>query len=53
MWEDDANKRGGRWLISLDKKQRGHDLDNFWMEIVSCIHSGDALFCGRKALAEN
>nr|CAD7402353.1 unnamed protein product [Timema poppensis] len=29
MWEDDANIRGGRWLINLEKKQRSSDLDNF------------------------
>lgn len=34
MWEDDANKEGGRWLISLDKKQRGEELDRFWLDVV-------------------
>lgn len=34
MWEDDANKMGGRWLISLDKKQRNSDLDRFWLDVV-------------------
>lgn len=37
MWEDDANKNGGRWLINLDKKQRSTDLDNFWLEILLCM----------------
>lgn len=22
MWEDDANKRGGKWIVNFDKKQR-------------------------------
>lgn len=35
MWEDPANKRGGRWLINLDKKNREMELDNYWLEIVS------------------
>lgn len=35
MWEDETNKNGGRWLISLDKKQRNHELNAFWLEIVS------------------
>lgn len=35
MWEDDANKMGGRWLISLEKKQRNSDLDRFWLDVVS------------------
>ncbi|KAJ8669056.1 hypothetical protein QAD02_000315 [Eretmocerus hayati] len=34
MWEDDANKAGGRWLINLDKKQRNSDLDHYWLEIL-------------------
>ncbi|XP_022919027.1 eukaryotic translation initiation factor 4E-1A-like isoform X1 [Onthophagus taurus] len=37
MWEDDANKRGGRWLINLDKKQRGNDLDRFWLDVILCL----------------
>ena len=50
MWEDERweenemivrwldlfrNKKGGRWLINLDKKQRASCLDNFWLEVVS------------------
>ena len=35
MWEDSANKHGGRWLINLEKKQRSSDLDKYWLEIVS------------------
>nr|CAD7402458.1 unnamed protein product [Timema cristinae] len=37
MWEDDANNRGGRWLINLEKKQRSSDLDNFWLEVLLCL----------------
>nr|QBH73404.1 eukaryotic translation initiation factor 4e [Thermobia domestica] len=37
MWEDEANKHGGRWLINLEKKQRTLDLDNFWLEILLCL----------------
>jgi len=37
MWEDDANKRGGRWLINLDRKQRSNDLDRFWLDIILCL----------------
>lgn len=35
MWEDDANKMGGRWLISLEKSKRNSDLDRFWLDVVS------------------
>lgn len=34
MWEDERNKRGGRWLITLNKQQRRMDLDRFWLETV-------------------
>jgi translation initiation factor 4E len=51
MWEDDANKNGGRWLINLDRKQRATELDRFWLETVLCMigegfqaHSDDV--CG-------
>ncbi|XP_051174409.1 eukaryotic translation initiation factor 4E-1A-like [Leptopilina boulardi] len=37
MWEDDANKSGGRWLINLEKKQRATELDRFWLEILLCM----------------
>lgn len=35
MWEDPRNHDGGRWLISLDKKQRNTELDTYWLEVVS------------------
>lgn len=51
MWEDEANKQGGRWLMTLEKKQRNSDLDHFWLEILLCMigeafneHSDDV--CG-------
>jgi len=31
------NKKGGRWLINLDKKQRSSCLDNFWLEVMLCL----------------
>lgn len=37
MWEDNANIRGGRWLISLDKKQRTNELDRYWLDIILCL----------------
>jgi len=36
MWEDEQNKRGGRWLINLSRNQRG-DLDAFWQEMLLCL----------------
>lgn len=35
MWEDNRNKRGGRWLLSLAKQQRHIELDRLWLETVS------------------
>nr|KAG5710176.1 hypothetical protein BaRGS_006695 [Batillaria attramentaria] len=37
MWEDEQNKRGGRWLVNLNKQQRHSDLDNFWLETLLCL----------------
>ncbi|XP_041827471.1 eukaryotic translation initiation factor 4eb isoform X2 [Melanotaenia boesemani] len=37
MWEDERNKRGGRWLITLTKQQRRIDLDRFWLETLLCL----------------
>ncbi|CAB3378889.1 Hypothetical predicted protein [Cloeon dipterum] len=37
MWEDPANKNGGRWLVSLEKKQRGPELNNCWLEVMLCL----------------
>ena len=28
------NQNGGRWIISLDKRQRADHLDNYWLEIL-------------------
>ncbi|XP_061747705.1 eukaryotic translation initiation factor 4E-1A isoform X2 [Nerophis ophidion] len=51
MWEDERNRRGGRWLITLSKQQRKSDLDRFWLETLLCLvgeafddHSDDV--CG-------
>ncbi|XP_030893536.1 eukaryotic translation initiation factor 4E [Leptonychotes weddellii] len=35
--EDEKNKRGGRWLITLNKQQRRSDLDRFWLETLLCL----------------
>uniref|UniRef100_A0AAV2KE53 SRCR domain-containing protein n=1 Tax=Knipowitschia caucasica TaxID=637954 RepID=A0AAV2KE53_KNICA len=37
MWEDERNRRGGRWLITLSKQQRKADLDRFWLETLLCL----------------
>ena len=37
MWEDDRNRRGGRWVINLNKSQRSTSLDNFWLEVMLCL----------------
>ncbi|VVC88521.1 eukaryotic translation initiation factor 4E-1A-like [Leptidea sinapis] len=34
MWEDDANKMGGRWLINIDRKQRSANLNKYWLDII-------------------
>ncbi|XP_043911713.1 eukaryotic translation initiation factor 4E-like [Protopterus annectens] len=37
MWEDELNKQGGRWLITLNKQQRHNDLDRYWLETLLCL----------------
>ncbi|XP_050999237.1 eukaryotic translation initiation factor 4E type 1B [Acomys russatus] len=37
MWEDNRNKRGGRWLLSLAKQQRYTELDRLWLETLLCL----------------
>jgi len=37
MWEDAQNKKGGRWLINLNKTQRQTHLDDFWLETLLCL----------------
>lgn len=33
MWEDPANRKGGRWLLQTERKQRTA-LDSYWMEVL-------------------
>ena len=33
MWEDDANKKGGRWVLTFNRNQR-LELDRYWMDTV-------------------
>ncbi|XP_052012442.1 eukaryotic translation initiation factor 4E type 1B isoform X1 [Apodemus sylvaticus] len=37
MWEDNRNKRGGRWLLSIAKQQRHLELDRLWLETLLCL----------------
>ncbi|CAB0012257.1 unnamed protein product [Nesidiocoris tenuis] len=37
MWEDKANKDGGRWVITVDRKTPEATLDNYWLELVMCM----------------
>ncbi|XP_024083753.1 eukaryotic translation initiation factor 4E-like isoform X1 [Cimex lectularius] len=36
-WEDKANEHGGRWVMSIDKKQRDYELDSIWLEVMLCL----------------
>ncbi|XP_030371813.1 eukaryotic translation initiation factor 4E1 isoform X2 [Scaptodrosophila lebanonensis] len=36
MWEDAANKQGGRWVITLNKNSK-NDLDNLWLDVLLCL----------------
>jgi translation initiation factor 4E len=37
MWEDERNRRGGRWVINLNKSQRAQSLDKIWLEVMLCL----------------
>lgn len=37
MWEDDTNKNGGRWVISLTKYFRSSDVDRLWLDVILCL----------------
>lgn len=37
MWEDDQNKHGGRWLISIPKYFRANELDCLWLDVILCL----------------
>ncbi|EDW81614.1 uncharacterized protein Dwil_GK12168 [Drosophila willistoni] len=36
MWEDAANKQGGRWVITLNKNCK-QELDNLWLDVLLCM----------------
>lgn len=37
MWEDQYNKRGGKWMITLDKYQRHTEFDRLWLDMLLCL----------------
>jgi len=36
MWEDDANKYGGRWVINMGRGSK-LELDKLWLDVVSIL----------------
>jgi translation initiation factor 4E len=36
MWEDDRNRKGGRWLFVVNKKQ-GRNVDELWLDALLCL----------------
>lgn len=43
MWEDDSNKRGGKWMVNVPRQQR-QDLDKYWLDTILCL-IGEAFDC--------
>jgi len=37
MWEDERNKRGGRWLLILQKNKMSKFVDEMWLEVLLCL----------------
>merc|ERR1712096_373630 len=40
-WEDQSNKEGGRWLLTLERTQRLRCLDQIWLEIMLFLIGAD------------
>jgi len=40
-WEDRRNAQGGRWIITLDRRQRADCLDGHWFEILLLLIGAD------------
>ncbi|KAJ6640981.1 Eukaryotic translation initiation factor 4E1 [Pseudolycoriella hygida] len=40
MWEDIANKYGGRWVLTLGRHQRRSDLDSMWLDTILYVIGG-------------
>uniref|UniRef100_A0A1B0G3A1 EIF-4F 25 kDa subunit n=1 Tax=Glossina morsitans morsitans TaxID=37546 RepID=A0A1B0G3A1_GLOMM len=36
MWEDAANKKGGRWVITLNRSPKT-EVDNLWLDVLLCL----------------
>uniref|UniRef100_A0A1B0FDF9 eIF-4F 25 kDa subunit n=1 Tax=Glossina morsitans morsitans TaxID=37546 RepID=A0A1B0FDF9_GLOMM len=36
MWEDAANKKGGRWVITLNRSPKA-EVDNLWLDVLLCL----------------
>eukprot|EP00005_Dracoamoeba_jomungandri_P007364 CAMPEP_0174265756 /NCGR_PEP_ID=MMETSP0439-20130205/27783_1 /TAXON_ID=0 /ORGANISM="Stereomyxa ramosa, Strain Chinc5" /LENGTH=215 /DNA_ID=CAMNT_0015352375 /DNA_START=113 /DNA_END=760 /DNA_ORIENTATION=+ len=37
-WEDSANEKGGKWVVTFSNKQRAEKLDNMWLYVIlACI----------------
>lgn len=37
MWEDDQNKNGGRWLLTLRYQNASQQLDGLWLDVILCL----------------
>lgn len=37
MWEDDKNRKGGRWLFQLHKNKQTKVVDELWLEVLLCL----------------
>jgi len=37
MWEDDRNRKGGRWLFVINKKQGNRNIDELWLDTLLCL----------------
>lgn len=50
MWEDEHNRNGGRWIITLEKRIDSDEVNRLWLDTLLLIieeqHSGSPSICG-------
>lgn len=40
MWEDEHNQKGGRWMITLERRVDNEEINQLWMDILLLLIEG-------------
>lgn len=50
MWEDERNQNGGRWVITLEKRVDGDEVNRLWLDTLLMVieekQTGSSSICG-------